>query len=207
MKSSIPLKITLIMGILMCVQYFIPHQASQSFYKLMLGWTRIIGILALMLGLSSLWRMHYRKIDSRVKGWAYNVVTLVSLVITCFIGVVFGNDEGSLFMNIYNFVQLPLQATMFSLLAFYITSAAYRSFRARNWQASLLLIAGVIVMLGRIPIGDYLFGAPGWMTKWIMLIPTTAAMRGILLGVGLGAIATSLKIMLGIERSYLGGGA
>jgi len=195
------------MGFLMCAQYFIPHQASENFYDLMLGWTRIIGIFALMLGLSSLVRVHYRKIDNKVKGWIYSVVTLVSLVITGLIGMAGGIDEGSLFMNIYTFIQLPLQATMFSLLAFYITSAAYRSFRARNWHASLLLVAGVIVMLGRIPIGDYMFGVPAWLTKWIMLIPTTAAMRGVLLGVGLGGIATALKIVLGIERSYLGGGA
>lgn len=190
----------------MLIQYFIPHPASEYFYNLMLDWGRVIGIFALVIGLSSLMRLHGNKIKRKVPGWGFSVVTLVSLVATFLIGLLLGVEENSFFMNIYTYIQIPLQATMFSLLAFYISSAAYRAFRARNWQASLLLVAGVIVMLGRIPLGDLIWGNFSALTRWIMLIPTTAAMRGIELGVGLGIIATSIKIILGIERGYLGGG-
>ncbi|MCD6246685.1 hypothetical protein J7J58_07305, partial [candidate division WOR-3 bacterium] len=100
----------------------------------------------------------------------------------------------------------PMQAAMFSLLAFYIASAAFRSFRARTPEATVLLITATIVMLGRVPIGSLIYrGLPG-ITEWILSTVSLAAQRGILLGVGLGSIATSMKIILGIERSYLGGG-
>ncbi|MBN2056537.1 hypothetical protein JW905_16550 [bacterium] len=206
MKTNVPLYLTFTMGVLMLIQYFIPHPASEYFYNLMLDWGRVIGIFALVIGLSSLMRLHGNKIKRKVPGWGFSVVTLVSLVATFLIGLLLGVEENSFFMNIYTYIQIPLQATMFSLLAFYISSAAYRAFRARNWQASLLLVAGVIVMLGRIPLGDLIWGNFSALTRWIMLIPTTAAMRGIELGVGLGIIATSIKIILGIERGYLGGG-
>jgi hypothetical protein len=112
----------------------------------------------------------------------------------------------------------PLQATMFSLLAFYLASAAFRAFRVRNVDATILLSAAMIVMLGVNPYGIKLFSwvpalgsaVPGgdafmpWLTNWFMTIPNAAAQRGIIIGAALGAASMSLRVLLGIERSYLG---
>ena len=73
-------------------------------------------------------------------------------------------------------------------------------------EAVILLIAAVLVMLGRVPIGAYLYDGLPTFAQWLMAVPNMAAKRGILLGVSLGAMATSLRIIFGVERSYLGGG-
>ena len=112
-----------------------------------------------------------------------------------------------LFQWMAEFVFNPLQAAMFALLAFFIASAAFRAFRARNVEATILLVAGAIVMIGRIPLGETLTGGSPFLgnaTEWLMKWPNTAAQRGIMIGAALGAASLSLRVIVGIERSFLG---
>jgi len=204
MKKELPLLICAIMGITMIIQYFIPHPYSISLYKTVIGWFIIIITFAMILGVLSLVRVHYQKLARRHKDWPYSLLTLVSLVVTIFVGYAFGIEAGKPFMLIFQYIQVPMESTMFSLLAFFIVSASFRTFRARTFEASLLLIAAVIVMLGRVPIGYLMYNKLPAISGWILDIPNLAAKRGIMIGVGLGSISMALKIMLGIERSWLG---
>jgi hypothetical protein len=121
-------------------------------------------------------------------------------------GVLFGIGGGTLFDSLFQRIQAPMMSTMFSVLAFFIASAAYRAFRARSASSAILLLAALIVMLGRIPMGQLIYhGLPGW-ADWIMTVPSMAVQRGILIGAALGAASMSLRIILGIERTYLGRG-
>lgn len=114
-------------------------------------------------------------------------------------------EDGPGFKWLFNNVVAPLDATMFALLAFFMASAAYRTFRARTPEATVLLLAAVILMLGRVPVGELIYKHMPQVSEWFMMVPTVAAKRGILFGVALGQIAISLRIILGIERSHLGG--
>ncbi len=117
-----------------------------------------------------------------------------------------------MFSWFYENVQVPCGATIFSILAFFMASAAFRTFRAKNLAAAMLLAAAIIVMFGRVPISETVgawFGHSQAFAKAadvVMEYPNMAAKRGIMLGISLGVIAQSLRILLGIERSYLGGG-
>ena len=165
-----------------------------------------MGVFALALGVGTLVQLHISKVRRRVEGWQYSLVTITGLFTVALVGLLGGVDEGSIFDQIYYYLMYPMQATMFSLLAFFIASASYRAFRARTIEAACMLFAAIIVMFGRVPIGDIVTG--GWATKitqWILWVPNLASKRAIILGVALGMVATSLKIMLGIERTWLGG--
>lgn len=109
------------------------------------------------------------------------------------------------------------QATMFSLLAFFVASASFRAFRIKSKEAGLLMGSAFIVMLGNVPIGGII---SNWLSfipvigpyidftafkEWIMSYPSSAAQSAILIGAMLGYISASMKIILGVERAYLGG--
>jgi hypothetical protein len=104
----------------------------------------------------------------------------------------------------YDHVFAPCNATMFALLAFFIASAAFRAFRARNLEAALLLGAAILVMIGRVPIGRSISPWFPELAEWIIDVPNNAGRRAIMMGAALGAIATSLRVILGLERSHLG---
>jgi len=207
MRRQLPLTLCFIAGVFMAVQYFIPHWRVQDTYDRFLTWLQIIFAFAFLLGTVSLVKVHFHKIRNRAADRGYSWVVLAGLA--SMIGLGFfapgHNDPGSPFDMMFQNVQVPIEATMFSLLAFYIASAAFRAFRARTLEATLLLIAACIVMLGRVPVGDLISERIPEATRWILTVPNLAAKRGIMIGVGLGMMATALKIVLGIERAWMGG--
>ena len=75
--------------------------------------------------------------------------------------------DGSLFQWMFKYIFSPLSATMFALLAFFVASASFRAFRARNFEASLLLLAGIIIMIGRVPAGGLI---SSWMIMYLLIL-------------------------------------
>jgi hypothetical protein len=199
-----PLVLTFLVGTTIIALFFIPHYQAQAVNGKLLEWASVVYAFALILGSISLWNTHFRKIRLKSDGWPYSIVTLVALVVVTALGVGQGVAEGTLVSRIYNMVNSPLASTMFALLAFFIASAAFRAFRARNVEATLLLVTAVLMMIGRVSIGEFIWkGFPGF-TEWLLDVPNLAAKRAIAIGVGLGAVSIGLKIILGIERGYLG---
>lgn len=205
MKRVLPLAVCLIMGIVMIVQFFSPHPVSLQFNSMILKWIIILVAFAMVLAIGNLIRHHGIKIQKQKENWPFSIVALASMTAMAIIGLFWGVEEGSLFQKIYLNIFSPLSATMFALLAYYMASAAYRAFRAKSLEASLLLIAAFIVMLGFMPFGQYIHPRFPAFAEWIMRVPNMASQRGINLGIAFGAIATAMKIILGIERSWLGG--
>jgi len=218
MKRTFPLFLVLIFGIFALLPYIIPHPIIQNTDELLRNnLLKILSAFALVLGLGSLLKVHTDKIKRKRENWEYSWVLIITFIITSIIGL-FGGVSGTGILptsigsfpfdiqTIYFNVVVPLGSTMFAMLAFFMASAAYRAFRARSTEATLLLIAGFIVMLGVLPLGNRISPHLPSFAQWIMDVPNVAGQRGILFGVALGAVATSLKIILGIERSWLGGG-
>ncbi len=219
MRRQVPLALVFIMGVFMIFQYFVPHEASEWVYEFLLDWIYIIGIFALALGIWSLVRVSYDRIRNKRLNWGYSIITLAGLFLMVFFGFTGYSDgswgfhfqtseglENPMFRNFFNYILIPIQATMFALLAFFIASAAYRAFRARNVLASLLLFAALIVMLRFNPYLGVLGDIVADTASWLLNVPNLAAKRAIIIGVGLGIVATALKVILGIERGYMGKG-
>ncbi len=221
MRREIPLAITVIVGFVLIFSVFIPP--LESLGENFTVFFDIIAVFAFFLGGGNLLRVHITKLARKKEDWPFSIVTICGFALMLAAGLFkIGNPgdiaadvltEGSLFQSIYEAVFIPLGSTMYSLLAFFVASASYRAFRAKNREATILLIAAFVILLGSTPFGVYLTSwMPEWMSiaeipnlaVWIMSSPNLAGQRAIMIGIGLGVVSMSLRLILGIERSYLG---
>jgi hypothetical protein len=212
LKRTLPISLAFIFGWLAIGIEYIPHPISEKAMGVLTKGMILVGATTIFLGVYSLLRMHYLKIRRRMDGWGYSI--LVWIGFTAMVGAGFYN-EGQGFLNpqveggwvrwLYIYIFTPCQSSMFSILAFFIASAAYRSFRAKSFEAGVLLLAAVIVMFGTVPVSTSVWSGFPELAQYLLSVPNLAVKRAIFFGIALGGIATSLRIIFGIERSYLGG--
>jgi hypothetical protein len=228
MKRTVPLLITAAGGFILILAYFL-HPTKEWSNEANI-WFNILAAIAFVLGGGSLLKIHLKKMSDRAPGWAYSAITLAAFLTTLTVGLLkvgvppseqfpdhawsgMYRHQGSPFWFFYEFAFRPLTATMFAMLAFYVASAAFRAFRAKNIEAILLLGTAFIILLGRTFAGviltDWLpdelaFLKIDNLTVWIMKVFNTAGSRAIMIGIALGIASTSLKVLLGVDRSYLG---
>ncbi len=218
MKKTIPLVLAFVTGILMMFEPFIPHYTVNTVKTLILEWGQVIAAATILLGIASLVVVNIPAVTKRKQDWVYKLVLLIAFFVTVVLGSR-GVEAGTMLDWVFMNMMRPMMATMFALLAFYMASAAFRAFRARTFEATLMLGAALLVMMGRVPLGELVFRyitdivnlIPGVnftivdVMEWIMNIPNLAGKRAIFIGAALGTMATSLRIILGLERSYMGG--
>lgn len=205
LRDRLAIGVAMLAGVFMTAQYFIVSDAANAAYRTVLLWMQIVFAFGLMIGVVGVLRIHLKKVLRAGRDRFYSGVLLASAGGMAILGFAGGIERGSAFLWVFDNFQAPMQSTVFSLLAFYVTSAAYRGFRARSLESGVLVIAALIVLLGRVPIGEWLSPHIPVGADWILNVPALAAKRAILIGIGLGMIATSLKVIAGLERTYLGG--
>ena len=191
----------------------------------------VIGAFPLAMGIINLGRIHGANIARSRPGWYNSVAFFISLIAMMIVATL--NDlckrhafhmHGDIYFTMYDIAftgfQTPLGASVFASLGFYITTAAYRAFRVKSREATILLVAGFIVMLGQVPVGNYLtswihqswapIGGPhGFhlanlriekLAYWILTVPNAAAIRGISFGLEIGGVAMCLRMWFSLER-------
>jgi len=212
-KLVIPVALAFLLGLFGFAIQYTAHPWASDTKELISQWSVIIGGVAWVLGTYSLTRLHVDRLRKREEGWGYSIFFFIGFGVVALASIHNGGrwflnaqrPERNIYQCLSDVSYVPAGATTLSLLGFFIASAAVRTFRARSVEATLLLIAAIVVMLGRVPLGEMVTGYFPRLTDWLMKVPNTAARRGILMGVSLGTIAMSLRIIFGIERTYLGG--
>lgn len=180
------------------------------------------------LGVYSILRIHIGKLTKRGTDWQFSLVLLTSMALMVFFGYwnwimhqgptggqydLVLNWKGPQYMQdlLFDGMFQPMEGAMFSLIAFYILSAAYRAFRARSIEATILLLAALVVMLSFMGAFEHQWNALvdgmgmknfelGSVSGWLRDTFQTPSIRGMSFGIGVGALAMGLRLWLGLEK-------
>ncbi len=202
MKKEIPILLGLLAGIIWYSEFFFAGMFYDNLKLFFASGLKIGGVVGIMIAVYSVARQNYFKIKYNNERY-YSILRVSMIFLMLFLGITRGTSTGTPFSSMFMNVYIPFQATTFSILAFYIASAAYRSFKAKSIESAVLLIASVLVMLGKIPIGEAMWDKIPVIGEWIMDAPSSAGRRAIIFGGYLGMITMFIRIFFGLERSHL----
>jgi ABC-type amino acid transport system permease subunit len=199
---------------------------------------QVLGALLLGLGISSLLRVHIGQLIKGHKDWFFSLTLLVCMLLMLVFGywdwqsrLAPGAEKAVLaspriFPNfakdfLLDGLFINLDAVMYSMIAFFIFSAAYRSFRLRSAESTILLGTAVLVMLslmGGVVLGwdrviDALGGGGhgafaafmenlrlGAIKDWVQNNLQSPSIRAIEFGLAVGGLAMTLRLWLSIEK-------
>jgi hypothetical protein len=215
LKGIYPLILTVIavsIGVVTLLSLVVENDALTALRAVFVEWTVIIIAFALLLGIFNVVRVHARRIQSGKRA-PYSVLLLLSFLVVFIPGVFSPNGVPEALQNwvgptgyivdfSFRYVQRPLQASLFSLMAFFVFTAAWRLFRIRGAASLVMLVAALVVLIGSIRLSVGSWALPAALRAWTMNVPVLAGSRGILLGIALGILVTGLRLLLGIERPY-----
>lgn len=206
MKRQVPLLLATIIGLVMVADNFFKAPTLNQTAITIRAWVVILATIALALGALNLFRVHYARVigHARRPGWTNSLVLLAAMIATIVIGLSVGKGSTA-YSYLYDGIMTPGSSTAYALLAFFIASAAIRSFRIRSVESTLLLATAIVLMLANAPIGAMISPYIPQLGAWLMKIPSAAAQRGIIITSAIAFIAINLRNILGFSSEWLGG--
>lgn len=210
LKQEAVYAVTGIVTVLMLLEYFFFAEA-QVWAETIRTWAVIVYNLSLFLGAVRLIMAHSVRITDKRRDWQFSGLLLGFFVIMLLTGVAGYIATGVQTSNgiynwMFNYIYTPLGATLYPITGFYIFSAAYRAFRARNIDATLMLVAGCLVMLKNAPVGEAIWIGFATLGNWVQFTAQVPGMRTLAIVGALGLIAFGFRALLGKERGFYAGG-
>jgi hypothetical protein len=201
-KKTLPILVAVLTAVFILAALILRPQLN-GWLDVVLNWAVVTASAALLVAVATLLLTHLRAILRGQRGFIYSII-LISAFLVSFIGALVLGLENSAYLRWVAAVQLPLETSLLGLAALVMTGAALQIFRSRGW--SLLTISFGISALVFLVISLGLLQALNipllsTVIAYLQRLPLIGA-RGLLIGIGIGALLTGLRVLFGLERSW-----
>jgi len=196
LQAPVATLIALIAGWIILLSYVFPIESLTSLRNDILGWVVIASAAALLVGMVNLFSVHVGKIQGG-KGSVFYSLALVAAMIVTFAFTLLQGPEGNIPQWLFTYIQIPVESSLMAVMTVTLTYASARLLTRRmSIYSAIFAITLVLTLISINPI----LGIQTTITR----ILASAGARGILLGVGLGTIATGIRILIASDRPYGG---
>lgn len=205
LRTSILAFIAFASGAIVLTGYFLDLPGLRDLRLMFVDWAVTLAAVALLIGVLNLARVHWNRVRTSQKGSFHSLVLIVSLLVTLVVIILFGGPTTTWSMWIYNHILIPVETSLLALLAVILVYAFARMFhRGVSFPIVVFAVVAVFVLIGAFSLPGLELPGLRELRAWLTQVWALAGIRGILLGVALGIIATGLRIILGSDRPYGG---
>ncbi len=214
----------MVIGFFTLVMFFLPSLPMGQTEDVLLvraHWMELAVVIVafgMILGMPNLLLVHWGRVIHLRRGWFFSLVTFLSAWVVMGISAwdVAMAWPGRLEMLsaqgvagpgmtwVYQFVLYPLQSSFTALLAFLLAFAAYRTLRLRRGIGALLFLGAALIVLTVQAVSGMAYlpgmGIVMWVHDRLVNVWATAGLRGVLLGIALGTLATATRVLIGFDR-------
>lgn len=202
-KRWFPLLIALVAGGIAFASFVQPNPVSDALLEI----AALVTAAAVLLGVFNVLGTHLRRITRRARDWGYSLVLIIALLGTFTVGIlpaILGRSPliTTIAGDIFRYVYQPLTGAILALLTFFALRAAWRALQVRPGEASIILGVAILLLLANGPWAALIPGLNETIA-WIRAYPVLGVTRGLLLGIGIGALVASARVLLGLDQPYL----
>jgi hypothetical protein len=201
--------IVTLIGLLLMISYFFPGGIiGDTASGLKSGATLIAAFVLVYSGIQAIRNnlMNViRRVDNETTKWyweAYALAVIVLYIVAALIDPKL--NQGAIPSFLYGKMAVVGFGALFSSLAFWNMAALLNIIKARTYPVAALIIIMTIGLLANSPVVVSYIPALVPLNSWFADIPGAAGSRGILMGIGIGAIALSVRLLLQTERGWMG---
>jgi branched-subunit amino acid transport protein AzlD len=209
LKAPISTLVAIIVGGIVLLGYFVSADTLPILGTLrtaLLSAAMVLAGAGVIVGVANLYTVHIAKIKEAKGSTLYSFIVVASLSITMVITILmpFFLPDSPAPSWIFNYIQVPVEASLMAVLTVSLAFASVRLLNRRLGAFTIIFLGTVIlVLLGSTPFG---LQNPllSYVETYFTQVLAGAGARGILIGVGLGTVATGLRILLGSDRPFGG---
>jgi hypothetical protein len=201
LKRDVPIYIAFLVAFILIIEYYV--NLGTGFGDFLRKWAVDIVAWTSILAIISATRTHVLRISRRRTDWQLSAWLIILLWGMTILGFALGSNH-EYFLFLTSNVMIATYAGIMGSVGFFILPSAYRAFRARNLEATIMLVVGIIIILGNVTVGEVIYPGITNLRSWLLDVPVAASQRGIMIAAAIGFIGILARAVLGVETNWLG---